>query len=156
MLRSSSVILFKIGPLFSDGDGESGGVPPFMAVNLPLQLNTSFGRTDSDIKGPGIPKPIGFQLRSRVFNLQRARRVPPPATYLTISGITRDNTGAILGNCVVDLFDTLTDAIIERTTSDADGVYGFRYASTRSFYVVAYKAGSPDVAGTSVNTLTGG
>jgi hypothetical protein len=79
----------------------------------------------------------------------------PPSVILRIFGLTKDSTGAVLGNCAVHLFDTATDAEIEQTTSDASGNYSFRYASTKPFYVVAYLAGSPDVAGTTVNTLTG-
>ena len=41
-------------------------------------------------------------------------------------------------------------------TSDANGYYEFRTAiPAELYYVVAYKAGAPDVAGTTVNTLTG-
>lgn len=75
-----------------------------------------------------------------------------------ISGVTRDSAGAILGGCVVELYQTLTDLPLQKVTSDATtGAFTFtaaRYAPT-THYIVAYKAGSPDVAGTTLNTLTG-
>jgi hypothetical protein len=83
--------------------------------------------------------------------------IPYPPTYFRITGTTRNSTGAALGTCVVDMFDTATDVRIDTTTSDATGVFEFRYAGQppTTYYLVAYKAGSPDVAGTTVNTLVG-
>ena len=71
----------------------------------------------------------------------------------TISGVTKDSAGSVLGNCVVQLFRTSDDGIVYESTSDANGVFKFYNASGGPFYIVAYKAGSPDVAGTTVNTL---
>jgi hypothetical protein len=83
--------------------------------------------------------------------------LPYPPTYFRITGTTKDSTGAALGTCVVDLFDTATDVRLDTTTSDASGVFEFRGAGQppNAYYLVAYKAGSPDVAGTTVNTLVG-
>jgi len=72
-------------------------------------------------------------------------------TYVT--GVTRDNTGAALGGCTVSLFITGADVEINKIISDASGNYSFVQPGSGPFYVVAYKAGSPDVAGTTVNTL---
>jgi hypothetical protein len=83
--------------------------------------------------------------------------LPYPPTYFRIVGTTKDSTGAVLGNCVVDWFDTPTDVRLGTTTSDANGLFEFRSAGQppNAYYLVAYKAGSPDVAGTTVNTLVG-
>ena len=70
-----------------------------------------------------------------------------------ITGITKDSTGAALGNCVVDLFYTLNDVLVGKTESDASGNFTFLVGPSLSCYIVAYKVGSPDVSGTSVNTL---
>jgi len=78
-----------------------------------------------------------------------------PVRYV-ISGITKDSTGAVLGSCAVTLYQTGQDAALQTKTSDAvDGSYTFNVTETigRTFYIVAYKAGSPDVAGTTTNTL---
>ena len=81
---------------------------------------------------------------------------PSPATFFTISGVTKDSTGAILGNCEVDLFESVGDRFMEETSSDSSGNYYFKSPlRTKNYYVVAYKTGSPDVAGTTVNTLVG-
>ena len=57
---------------------------------------------------------------------------------------------------VVQGFLTETDALVRETTADSNGRYelGTEYASPTQHYLVAYSAGSPDIAGTTVNTLT--
>jgi hypothetical protein len=69
-----------------------------------------------------------------------------------ISGVTKDSTGAPLAGVTVDLFDTRTDVKLDSEVSDGSGAYVFNVTSG-PFYIVAYKAGEPDVAGTTVNTL---
>lgn len=83
--------------------------------------------------------------------------LPKPPTYFRLTGITKDSTGAALGNCVVDWFNTATDVLIGTTTSDANGLFEFRSAGQppNAYYLVAYKAGVTDVTGATVNTLTG-
>lgn len=75
-----------------------------------------------------------------------------PARYI-ITGVTKDSTGAALGLVTVDLFDTASDTIRATTTSDANGNYLVDGQIDTTYYLVAYLAGSPDVAGTTVNTL---
>ena len=77
------------------------------------------------------------------------------ATSLYISGITKDSTGAPLGGCAVKLFRSTDDIMILSTVSDATGNYSFPVLVGGPFYVVAYKAGSPDVAGATRNDLVG-
>ena len=74
-----------------------------------------------------------------------------------INGVTRDANGTILGNCVVHLFFTASDVIQAVQTSDpTTGAYSIIVQPPPvTYYAVAYKAGSPDVAGTTINTLTG-
>jgi hypothetical protein len=80
---------------------------------------------------------------------------------LKIFGITRDSTGAAIGNCIVLLYDKNTNLYQDFTISDANGNYsidipkGLSQPQTTTWYIVAYKAGAPDIAGTTVNTLTG-
>ncbi|CAB4144987.1 hypothetical protein UFOVP891_61 [uncultured Caudovirales phage] len=108
---------------------------------------------------------ILFTIRGPHLNLNPAGRrgVPPdlcgafplPAKYFAISGVTKDSAGTALAACVVDMFNTVTDVKCDSVTSDAAGVYESRALNGCSpYYAVAYKAGSPDVAGTTVNTLT--
>jgi len=86
-----------------------------------------------------------------------------------IQGVTRDSGGTPLGSCVVSLYRTGNpptgmnpigdglDELVDRVTSDAStGAYRFDVVGLgQLYYVVAYKAGSPDVSGTTVNTLQG-
>lgn len=77
-----------------------------------------------------------------------------PERNYTISGVTKDSGGTALGNCAVKLFNSATNALEQQTTSDASGNYSFQASKTAAWFVVAYKAGSPDVAGTTVNTVS--
>lgn len=83
--------------------------------------------------------------------------IPLPSIKLIISGVTKDSTGVILGSCVVSLFRTLDDLKIDYAISDAiTGAYSFTTAGQGlTYYIVAYKSGSPDVSGTTVNTIFG-
>lgn len=72
----------------------------------------------------------------------------------SITGVTRDSAGVALADCAVDLFLTAEDTLVASTISDGSGNYAFTLpGNSQNFFIRAYKAGSPDVAGTSVNTL---
>lgn len=76
--------------------------------------------------------------------------------WKTFSGITRDTNSAILGSTVVALFRTSDDLRMDERTSDpSTGAYAVYSSDTGNHYLVAYKAGSPDVSGTTANNLTG-
>lgn len=72
-----------------------------------------------------------------------------------ITGTTKDSTGAALGSCTVQLFRTADDSFQSEITSDGSGNFSFTSPGQFTYYIVAYKAGAPDVAGTTVNTLVG-
>lgn len=90
--------------------------------------------------------PSSKPFRSRPFSQYNSSK---------ITGVTMDSTGAALGSCVVQLFRSSNDLLIEESTSDGSGNYSFTLPIAGPFYIVAYKAGAPDVAGTTVNTLVG-
>ena len=73
-----------------------------------------------------------------------------------IIGVCRDSGGNTVSGAVVQGFLTATDAFVRETTADSNGRYelGTEYPS-QSHYLVAYRAGAPDIAGTTVNTLQG-
>lgn len=83
----------------------------------------------------------------------RIYRNPGIYQNYSVSGITRDGAGAILPFCRVELYLTAADVSIREVTSDVNGNYRFDNPGTGPFYLVAYKAGAPDIAGTTVNTL---
>ncbi|WP_291854855.1 hypothetical protein [Bradyrhizobium sp.] len=68
--------------------------------------------------------------------------------------VTADSSGTPLGGCDVELYHAATDTVVGRTTSDPVGAFTFDLGNNSDFYYIrAYKAGTPDVAGTTVNTL---
>lgn len=71
-----------------------------------------------------------------------------------IRGQCKDSDGSPVSGAVVQCFLTGTDAIVSETTSQTDGTYEAPtpYPGTQH-YLVAYRSGSPDIAGTTVNTL---
>jgi len=77
---------------------------------------------------------------------------PTQGQSVLISGITKDSAGAVLGACNVDLFDTDTDTLQGRGTSDATtGAYSFSAGAGRTYFVRAWKLGAPDLSGTTVD-----
>lgn len=105
-------------------------------------------------QGPIVTVPHG-----KVFGLARLLadgNVPYfPERNFTITGVTKDSTGAALGSCVCDLINTATKLIEQTLTSDASGNYSFIVDKTQRYKVDSYKTGAPDVAGCTVNTLAG-
>lgn len=73
----------------------------------------------------------------------------------SVWGFTKDSVGAILGTCTVDLFRTSDDVKLDSCVSATNGYYEVSAYADDTMYIVAYKAGAPDVAGTTVNTLVG-
>lgn len=72
-----------------------------------------------------------------------------------IAGVTKDSAGAPLASCAVVVFRTGDNSVAAQGSSDGSGNYSLGASNSIPHYVVAYKPGSPDVAGTTVNTLTG-
>lgn len=73
-----------------------------------------------------------------------------------IRGVTQDSGGSPLANAIVQGFITATDVFVGEVTSGNDGTFtlGTETVAGVQHYLVAYKAGGGDVAGTTVNTLT--
>ncbi len=102
----------------------------------------------------GVGQPTNF-MRGPVTPLRFEDSADDMATSYIISGITRDANDAVLPGVTVELFDTATDQKVLSAISDANGAYRFDVTGGHTFYAIAYLTGSPDVAGTTVNTLTG-
>lgn len=77
-----------------------------------------------------------------------------PSVSVKIAGYTRTRYGVIEPSCTVRLFRTSDNVLVSTTTSDAGGYYEFLDPAGSPFFAVAYKDGTPDIAGTTVNTLT--
>jgi hypothetical protein len=104
-------------------------------------------RTGSGLGVPETPMP------GQIVDFGRSPVVPTPPNKV-LSGVTRDASSNPLGFCTVKLFNTATDVLSQQTTSDASGNYSFVCDGTQTWYIVTYLAGSPDLAGTTINTLT--
>lgn len=75
-----------------------------------------------------------------------------------VSGVTRDNAGAALGNCRVIVMDVGQQfvggpTIVGETVSDGGGNYSVSVPLNTAYQAIAYRPGSPDVAGATVNTV---
>lgn len=109
---------------------------------MPIAVNAR-GRAVTKA-GPGEQSITrGLSFRRTVFSTKNEQ----------ITGVSRDNAGAALGSCVVKLFRTTNDGLAAQLTSDASGNFTFNNPGSGPFYIVCYKAGSPDVSGTGLNTI---
>lgn len=86
-----------------------------------------------------------------------ARRPLPVQPAIVISGVTKDKTtGAVLPGCILKVIRTATDVTVETLISDGAGAYVTSPVGLGQTYRIdAYLPGSPDKAGTTVNTLAG-
>jgi hypothetical protein len=100
------------------------------------------------VRVPNRAGPFGFT------NLNETDPYFPERNYL-VTGVTQDLNGNPLGGCTVKLFNTANDTVSQQVVSDGSGNYSFIVDKTLKWYIVSYLAGSPDVAGTTVNTLAG-
>lgn len=71
-----------------------------------------------------------------------------------VSGVTIDQLGARLPFCTVHAFNSVTMTIVATTTSDANGNYSMDLPAGNTYFLVAYLSGTPNLAGTSVNTIS--
>ena len=77
------------------------------------------------------------------------------APALIIVGTTLDCNGAVVGGATVKLYKTSTDVLFGTVVSDGSGAWSLPVPDSAQYYAVAYKAGVPDIAGTTRNDLTG-
>ncbi len=88
---------------------------------------------------------------------------PLPFVGWLITGVSRDNTGAVLPSCVCTLFSVGSDALGRKTYTQVDqmvsdattGAYSFSVNSTGAYRVTFDLAGSPIRAGLTLDTLVG-
>jgi hypothetical protein len=114
------------------------------------------GYVDEDAFGTPIVTPGPVGLFPAGYNDPDTFGAPTVTVknYL-IRGHTRDNAGAPLGGCSFNLFYSDTDILADSMVSGGDGWYSFIVDPTKDYYGVAYKDGTPPVAGTTVRTLRG-
>lgn len=73
-----------------------------------------------------------------------------------IRGITKNSGGTPISDVTVQAFVTADGRYVGQDVSRDDGTYtcGVETVAGTQHYLVAYKAGAPDIAGATVNTLT--
>jgi hypothetical protein len=136
---------------------------PWVVKDRPQNGHTSFGVIDRApmAVAPNLTRPNLTRPNLTRPNLTRPNVVhglkPMPATYFAMTANTKDGAGTMLPSCTVELYRADTDIGVDKKTSDANGAVEFRSATPDKFhYMRAYKTGSPDKAGTTLNTLVPG
>lgn len=76
-------------------------------------------------------------------------------TRKKLSGIVRDSAGNPIAGATVQIFNTATGLLVDTVTTDSSGAYNASDPNAVNCFAVGYEAGAPDVAGTTVNTITG-
>jgi hypothetical protein len=76
-------------------------------------------------------------------------------SMVAIAGVTRDQSGNPLGSCDVRAFKTDNNQLVDTTVSDENGNYTVNVLDTTNHFIVAFKAGSPNVKGVTDVTLQG-
>ena len=123
------------------------GVSPKLAVNL-RRLNTMFAEPCQT----AVVNPAALIDKMYDMDVSYDRDLGQQNTRLV--GVSRDSTGVALGTCVVKVFSTVKDVLVASTISDGSGNWTAYPNEPGPYYYVEYKAGSPDVFGTSPNTNT--
>lgn len=72
-----------------------------------------------------------------------------------LRGLCVNESDVPVANAIVQAFRTSDDAFAGEVQANTDGTYvlGVQQSKATAHYLVAYKPGSPDIAGTTVNTL---
>jgi hypothetical protein len=100
--------------------------------------------------------PIGHDMQSA--DLYEPYSCDGPGTSVSrfIRGVCQDESSVAVANAIVQGFRTSDDFFVGQVQANTDGTYTLAtdtIAGTQH-YLVAYKPGSPDIAGTTVNTIT--
>jgi hypothetical protein len=139
--RPKTLLSMIAVPALRGSAAPQGWLSGLAASPLPLMV------FDDDL--PRIGSPTNCTLRFAPVRAPFAN-----ARAFTIAGVTRDSSGAALAGVTVKLFSATDDVARYSTVSDANGNYSFSVPSNGwTWYAIAYKAGAPDVAGTTANTL---
>lgn len=104
-------------------------------------ISTSAGAWVPLVRGPALPWFVGGTER------------------WVIAGTTRDSAGVALGSCRVVVLETGRIAVsgnpvVSEAVSDGSGAFSLEVSGNTAHHLIAYKPGSPDVAGASLVTIT--
>jgi hypothetical protein len=129
-----------------------GHIGPFLPVygRNPTPQDQSY---PDAFRLPRLPLPLLLRVARFTRKFSPLRLVPTPIYYIT--GTTKDLNSAVIAGAVVELYETVSEKFVGKTTSDALGNYTIPASPSVNQFAVGYKVGSPDIAGTTVNTLRG-
>ena len=111
--------------------------PPIQMVGLNVDLPRA-GDPEANWRG---------QIGSPIFRSTGGRG------RLGFTGISRDSSGNVLANATLYLISLPSYDMVAQTVSDDSGNFRFDILPPGPYQIQAYLAGSPDLAGASVNTL---
>ena len=80
--------------------------------------------------------------------------VAPEVVSYSLQGVTRDNAGAPLASCTVDLFSWPAKTLYASAVSDASGIYRVNVGPGVLFRAISYNA-NDTVTGSSAGNLSG-
>lgn len=139
--------------------------PQFILLNNDETLAAKqyqYDRPSPDYRSPWWPTSAGFVgSQGADMGLLAAEWYEDPeitrgvSARLGLVGVTRDQYGTPLPACTVRAFRTSDGALINETISDGNGAFMGNVYDATPHFIVFYKAGTPDVFGTTVNTLIG-
>ena len=112
-------------------------IQPFLPSGLYGDQSLDIGALDAVVWIKSPPHPSGANGR------------------LGFNGFTRDASGGVITGVTVKCMLTATDTKQSEAVSDADGVFVVSTAEAGGHYLIFYKTGTPDISGTTVNTLLG-
>ncbi len=124
------------------------------------RVSVSYGITPLAPELWNSPQIAGYDMAGLFGMLQRRSYEPVSVMVGTkarkiISGLTLNSSGVAVGGVTVRGFQQSNHEYIGSVVSAPDGSYSLPTPYSTAHYVVAYLAGSPDTAGTTVNNLTG-
>lgn len=121
-----------------------GGAWPLVATNL-LRLGTMY----QNVQDTAIINPVNTVWTDRLVYDRELN-----TTQYSFSGVSRDSAGAILATCQVNVVRTADKVLEVQTVSDGSGNWSVFVTQPRHYFFVEYKAGVPDVFGTSLDDRT--
>ena len=129
------------GGLRMDVEAPVGGpravIQPFLPSGLYGDLALDVGIIDAPVWVMPPPMPSGSNGR------------------LGFNGFSRDASGGVIAGVTVKCMLTSTDTKQSEAVSDANGLFVVSTAEAGGHYLIFYKTGTPDISGTTVNTLLG-
>ena len=138
-------------------------VPNLRNPGVKFTFDAATGPSARQAVWPNLASPgVGFAKSYMAYNIEtrpqhfvdaRLGLEDEGTLNMSLTGISRDSAGVALGGCTVLLFRTQDRTLVAETVSDGAGNYSFSVMKGGPFFLVEYKAGSPDVSGTSLNTL---